>query len=1361
MKQKLLFFFFIGLLCMTNVLGQSVFINEIHYDNDSTDIGEAIEIAGPSNTDLSGWELVLYNGSNSSVYNQVALSGSIPNQQNGYGTVLITFPTNGLQNGAPDGVALVDNTNNVVQFLSYEGTFTAVGGVADGLLSTDIGVAESPSTPVGASLTLTGTGFFYEDFTWEVAQNNSYGAINAGQSFGEPILAPIINEFVFNHTGGDTNEFVEVFAPANTGLSSFWLLEIEGDSNSPGTIDEVIQLGTTDANGYFTTEFLANAFENGTVSLLLVSNFTGNVGDDLDTDDDGILDATPWEAILDDIGVNDGGSGDFNYSQVVLSQGFDGISFTVGGASRIPNATDTDNASDWVRNDFDGQGLPDFPSAVADNGEAINTPAAENETALVVGPVSVLINELDVDTPSTDTLEFLELYDGGSGNTALDGLVLVLYNGNGNASYNAIDLDGFSTNAEGYFVIGNADVLNVDLVVGSNAFQNGEDAIALYVGDATDFPSGTPVTTDGLVDAIVYGTDDPDATELLVLLNEGQLQLNENTNGDKDNESMQRIPNGDGGVRNTDAYVVKTPTPGTANDAVVNPGEIISIADARAITEGNVVTITGILTVSDNFGGPAYIQDDTGAIAIFDAAVHGEGVFAVGDSITVTGTRSSFRQLQQLNPVASVEKNPQPTESIEPRVVTLAELGNYPGELVQIQNVSFPNPGDLFFGNSNYSVTDTSGSGELRLDNDVADLVGKVQPDSCGTVTGVVGRFEDTFQLLPRSFEDVPCAETFVPPGDNLGIPKDETFDVVTWNIEWFGDEGNSPAAGNPLSDAIQRDSVLTVLNQLDADVYAVQEIADDTLFAELVGLLPGYDFVLSEAVSNPTGTPPFQKVGFIYKTETVNPVATRPLLQSIHPLYNGGDDSALVDYPSETDRFYASGRLPFLMTADVTIDGVTEQLDLIALHARANSGTDAQNRYDMRKYDVEVLKDSLDVQFADRKLILLGDYNDDVDETVADIPSTLTSFEEYVNDTENYRIISSLLSEQGFRSFVFRENMIDHIAYTNELFENYIEESVTVHYEVFDNDYSSTASDHFPVSARFQLKGLTLDNIATVDVSCNGDEDGSITVEVSGGVAPYEYLWSDGQITETAIDLKSGEYSVIVTDALDNSILSETIVVSEPEAIDFSVPEDAKVYLGYRKAECTNLSVSNIINAQEVYTIVWSTGETSEEITVCPKENTTYTVTVTDENGCSTTKEIVVEAVDVSCGSNRYFSKVQICFNGRSYCVSEWAAQWYLKKGAVLGSCDGANVPVFSKVYLVRNPVFNEAKLYIDSKEAVVADFELYDLFGRLVLTSSQNVTEGKSFVRLDVSQLRRGLYFLKPSVDGQVQKTIRLLKW
>jgi len=159
------------------------FINEIHYDNTSTDTGEAIEIAGPAGTDLSGQSLVLYNGSTSVSYNTRNLSGVIPGQQNGFGTVTFNYPVNGIQNGSPDGVALV-NGSTVEQFLSYEGTFTAVGGPADGMLSTDIGVQETGSEPIGLSLQLTGTGDDSGDFTWSAPSDDSFGAVNMGQTFG-------------------------------------------------------------------------------------------------------------------------------------------------------------------------------------------------------------------------------------------------------------------------------------------------------------------------------------------------------------------------------------------------------------------------------------------------------------------------------------------------------------------------------------------------------------------------------------------------------------------------------------------------------------------------------------------------------------------------------------------------------------------------------------------------------------------------------------------------------------------------------------------------------------------------------------------------------------------------------------------------------------------------------------------------------------------------------------------------------------------------------------------------------------------------------------------------------------------------
>jgi uncharacterized protein len=161
----------------------TVWINEFHYDNTGTDAGESIEIAGPSCTDLTGWSIVLYNGANGQTYGTSLLSGAIPDQSGGYGTVVVTYPSNGIQNGSPDGIALV-GPSEVVQFLSYEGTFTATNGPAAGQDSTDIGVAQSGSEPVGSSLQLSGSGTTYGDFTWaEIEGSNTSGQPNAGQSF--------------------------------------------------------------------------------------------------------------------------------------------------------------------------------------------------------------------------------------------------------------------------------------------------------------------------------------------------------------------------------------------------------------------------------------------------------------------------------------------------------------------------------------------------------------------------------------------------------------------------------------------------------------------------------------------------------------------------------------------------------------------------------------------------------------------------------------------------------------------------------------------------------------------------------------------------------------------------------------------------------------------------------------------------------------------------------------------------------------------------------------------------------------------------------------------------------------------------
>ena len=144
------------------------FISEIHYDNVGADADEAIEVQAPVGTDLTGWTLVLYNGSNNGPYGTDALPTPVPDA----GVVVVDYPANGIQNGAPDGVALVDASGAVVEFLSYEGELTASSGPALGLTSTDIGVAETSSNPLGQSLQRI-------DGVWTGPAASSFGALNS------------------------------------------------------------------------------------------------------------------------------------------------------------------------------------------------------------------------------------------------------------------------------------------------------------------------------------------------------------------------------------------------------------------------------------------------------------------------------------------------------------------------------------------------------------------------------------------------------------------------------------------------------------------------------------------------------------------------------------------------------------------------------------------------------------------------------------------------------------------------------------------------------------------------------------------------------------------------------------------------------------------------------------------------------------------------------------------------------------------------------------------------------------------------------------------------------------------------------
>ena len=330
-------------------------------------------------------------------------------------------------------------------------------------------------------------------------------------------------------------------------------------------------------------------------------------------------------------------------------------------------------------------------------------------------------------------------------------------------------------------------------------------------------------------------------------------------------------------------------------------------------------------------------------------------------------------------------------------------------------------------------------------------------------------------------------------------LPKTETFDVVTYNLDFFGSD--NPSNG-PVDNALQIENAAKVMNKMDADVYAVQEVSSEAAIDALIQKLNINGKTFDKTVSpiwsyswDPTSDPSFppQKLVVIYNTQTVTLKKTRVMFKEFYDELVAGTKT-LANYPLPASNppkrpstgFFSSGRLPYVVTLETNLNGVKNEIKIVDVHARANSGSDGTT-YTRRKYDNQVFKDSLDAYYPNDNLIILGDYNDDVKISVfgTNNPST---YENFVTDTSNYKALTLGISQAGATSY-FNFNppsFLDHIMISNELFDQYINNSTAVYDPRADIvDYIGTTSDHGPVIARFNLKQ---DVLSTPDfITTNG----------------------------------------------------------------------------------------------------------------------------------------------------------------------------------------------------------------------------------------------------------------------------------
>jgi hypothetical protein len=448
---------------------------------------------------------------------------------------------------------------------------------------------------------------------------------------------------------------------------------------------------------------------------------------------------------------------------------------------------------------------------------------------------AVLINELDCDTVSIDALEFVELY--GSPNEALDGLVLVFYNGSDDASYVAYDLDGYTCDANGFFLLGNPDVVPTPTITfAGNGLQNGEDAVALYTGDGADFPNDTPVTATNLLDAIVYETNDDTDSGLLAVLTPGQPIIDENVNGNKDTESCQRSPDGGGGGGVTTSYVVQAPTPGSSNGGVLpQPPQVNSVyhrsllpIPSEAVTVyADITDSDGTLTTTDihyqvdggGYGTVAMTLDTgdtyTGTIpGAADGSVVDYYVSATDDEAQTTTNPSDA-------PVSFYTYTVAP-ETLTPIASVHADSAGFDGTTIMIQAQVYI-PGNHQADGTSVSayVQDASGRGlniygtyystGADLLNDTSNIV---------KITGRVDYYFTTLELVSYEVELVSTGNPVLTPTikttANAALPVNEgTYTGTTGPITAIATTGG----GNPAHNFTINDGTGDVVIRIDDDV--------------------------------------------------------------------------------------------------------------------------------------------------------------------------------------------------------------------------------------------------------------------------------------------------------------------------------------------------------------------------------------------------------------------------------------------------------------------------------------------------------------------------------------------------------------
>jgi hypothetical protein len=557
-----------------------------------------------------------------------------------------------------------------------------------------------------------------------------------------------------------------------------------------------------------------------------------------------------------------------------------------------------------------------------------------------------------------------------------------------------------------------------------------------------------------------------------------------------------------------------------------NCGTAVTIASVRAVvppvasnTGGTTnYTVTG--TITGVFGASKfYIQDATGGIAVFSSNVVSNNGLVLGDQVTLSGIPVRFNGEAQINGpiITGTTRGPLPcitkiSSGIAPSPIVFDAnnppsgvdlntfLANNEGSLIKIISANVVSSG-TFTASTNYTTIacNSQGGTEIRVDAGSTTLIGSTIPSVTQDITAIIGHFinatgTDKLQIFPRNVADLSNSGTTCTISGGCGVTtftdSPTQLDVFNWNIEWIGHPSNGPSQSGT-NDATQIANAQAILNGAGADFYSLQEICqynaanpedNTTAFGKLIQGLNNtfgvgtYSGECSAAVSNSVADPNPQRVCVIYKNSVVTKVFSRPMFDGFTP----------SSYPptGTPSQFWASGRKPFEFMAKVNINNKIDTILFVNLHAKSGSATVDYNR---RKFDVRAMYDTLQTQFPNRKTIVIGDLNDDVDRSIASTSTNpvISSYSPFLyadpNETQlngtrpnaDWSPISKTLSDAFCASTASFPDYIDHQIVSNEMVGSssgyrYVPASVTSFRPVVAN-YSTTTSDHYPTIARYE----------------------------------------------------------------------------------------------------------------------------------------------------------------------------------------------------------------------------------------------------------------------------------------------------